>query len=175
MRFLSKSVTYSVAAVLLGLASLSWAAPVIMSPEWAKEACAAWNNDAVLTGELVKSGWVKNDKGRGYKAIHFFRTDCKDSPRVEIRISEKDGKAMCVYGGAVESKLDNAVDYTMFAETKRWEEMGRGEYGPMKAMMYRRLKFEGPYGEAMSNMGPFTNFLLLVGKVEADTTSCPTK
>lgn len=175
MRFFSKSFVYSATAALLGYAPITLAAPVMMSPEWAKEACAAWNNDAVLTGELVKSGWVKNDKGRGSKVIHFFRNDCKDSPRVEMRIAEKDGKAMCVYGGAVETKLDSAVDYTMFADTKRWEEMGRGEYGPMKAMMFRRLRFDGPYGEAMSNMGPFTNFLLLVGKVETDTTSCPTK
>jgi hypothetical protein len=27
--------------------------------------------------------------------------------------------------------------------------------------------------EAMGNMGPFSNFLLLVGKVESDTSSCP--
>jgi hypothetical protein len=27
--------------------------------------------------------------------------------------------------------------------------------------------------EAMANMGPFENFLLLVGKVQADSGSCP--
>jgi hypothetical protein len=30
-------------------------------------------------------------------------------------------------------------------------------------------------GEAMGNMGPFANFLLLVGKVPGDTVSCPAK
>jgi len=29
--------------------------------------------------------------------------------------------------------------------------------------------------EAMGNMGPFENFLLLVGKVPADATACPAK
>jgi putative sterol carrier protein len=51
--------------------------------------------------------------------------------------------------------------------------MGEGKYGPMKAMMLRRLKFTGPKMEAMGNMGPFTNFLLLVGTVPSDTSSCP--
>ena len=88
----------------------------------------------------------------------------------------KDGKAQCVFGGAVETKqLDSGADYVMFAETERWQEMGRGEYGPMKAMAFGRLGFKGPKMEAMGNMGPFSNFLRLVGKVESDVSSCPTK
>ena len=47
--------------------------------------------------------------------------------------------------------------------------MGKGEYGPMKAMMLGRLGFDGPMLEAMGNMGPFANFLLLVGKVPSET------
>jgi putative sterol carrier protein len=45
----------------------------------------------------------------------------------------------------------------------------------MRAMMFGRLRFDGPYGEAMSNMGPFESFLLLVGKVPGETTACPGK
>jgi putative sterol carrier protein len=61
----------------------------------------------------------------------------------------------------------------MFADTKRWIEVGNGDYGPMKAMMLGRLKFKGPKIEAMGNMGPFKNFLLLFGKFPADPTTCP--
>jgi putative sterol carrier protein len=61
----------------------------------------------------------------------------------------------------------------MWADSKRWQEMGIGDYGPMKAMMFGRLKFEGPKGEAMGNMAPFESFLLLMGKVPADWTACP--
>jgi putative sterol carrier protein len=43
----------------------------------------------------------------------------------------------------------------------------------MKAMMFGRLNFEGPKMEAMGNMGPFANFLLLVGKVPGDWAACP--
>jgi len=63
----------------------------------------------------------------------------------------------------------------MKAETARWVEMGKGEYGPMRAMMLGRLGFSGPMAEAMGNMGPFENFLLLVGKVPSDAKACPAK
>ena len=129
----------------------------------------------MLTNKLVESGWIKNDKGRGYKAMQIYRNDCPGSARVELRVTAKNGKALCVYGGAAESKLDSDVDYLMWAETPRWLEMGKGEYGPMWAMLFNRLQFSGPMGEAMGNMGPFESFLLLVGKVPGDTSSCPVK
>ena len=67
------------------------------------------------------------------------------------------------------------ADYVMKAETGRWIEMGNGEYGPMKSMMFGRLGFDGPMLEAMGNMGPFESFLLLVGKVPGNAGSCPVK
>ena len=152
------------------------AAPVLMSADWGKDACAAWNNDPVLTDKLVDSGWVKNDKGRGFKVMQVYRSDCGDKPTAELRVALKDGKAMCVYGGGPDTqKLDTGSDYVMKAETGRWVEMGKGEYGPMKAMMFGRLGFDGPMMEAMNNMGPFESFLLLVGKVPGDVGSCPAK
>jgi putative sterol carrier protein len=150
------------------------AKPVLMSADWGRLACDAWNADPVLTDKLVESGWVDNNGGRGFKVMQIYRTDCKDSPRVEMRIGKKDGKALCVYGGKVETaKLDDGMDYVMHASTKRWGEMGRGEYGPMRAMMFGRLEFDGPKLEAMGNMGPFENFLLLAGKVPSESASCP--
>jgi putative sterol carrier protein len=150
------------------------AGPNMMSGDWGKEACAAWNSDPVLTGRLVESGWVKNDKGRGFKVVQMYRTECERSPRAELHIALKDGKAQCVYGGPPkQGKLDFDMDYIMHAETPRWIEMGAGEYGPMRAMMFGRLSFQGPMGEAMGNMGPFENFLLLVGKVKSSSASCP--
>ena len=146
----------------------------MMSGDWGKAACAAWNTDPVLTGQLVESGWVKNDKGRGFKVVQMYRTDCEQSPRAELHIALKDNKAQCTYGGLPKhGKLDLDMDYIMHAETPRWIQMGAGEYGPMRAMMVGRLSFQGPMGEAMGNMGPFESFLLLVGKVPSSTASCP--
>jgi putative sterol carrier protein len=161
-------------ALLVAAGSAQSAEPVMMSAEWGPAACAAWNADPVLTKELAASGWIRNDKGRGFKVMQLYRKDCSDKPTVELRVALKDGKAMCVFGGAVQTtQLEPGSDYVMFAYTQRWMEMGRGEYGPMKAMSFGRLGFKGPKMEAMGNMGPFGNFLLLVGKVPADTTSCP--
>jgi putative sterol carrier protein len=165
---------FAVSIVTLALGASAAAAPVMMSADWAKEACDAWNRDPVLTDKLVETGWIKNDKGRGFKVMQVFRTDCGDKATAELRVALKDGKAMCVFGGPAETaKLDGGADYLMKAETGRWVEMGKGEYGPMRAMMLGRLGFAGPMVEAMGNMAPFENFLLLVGKVPAETKACP--
>ena len=162
-----------VAAATMAVVAVTHAETVLMSTEWAVKACAAWNAEPVLTDELVQSGWVANDKDRGHKIMHVYRTDCADSPRVELRITEQDGKAQCVYGGEVENDPDPGVDYIMHAKTTRWVQMGNGDYGPMWAMMSFRLRFKGPKMEAMNNMGPFKKFLLLVGQVPSSTESCP--
>ena len=157
----------------LPLVAAAQSEPPLMSPAWAKLACEAWNADPVLTDRLVESGWVKNDARRGFKVMQVYRNDCPASPRVELRVSEQAGKARCTYGGKAETaSLDDGADYVMHAETSRWQEMGRGEYGPMRAMMMGRLQFSGPMLEAMGNMGPFENFLLLVGKVPGGA-ACP--
>ena len=168
-----KIVRCAACATLAAAGSVA-AAPVLMSADWAREACQAWNADATLTQKLNESGWAANHKGRGQKVLRIQRTDCKSSPLVELRIAARDGKALCVAGEpAPAAALDYDVDYLMTAETRRWLEMGRGEYGPMRAMLFGRLSFDGPMGEAMGNMGPFESFLLLVGKVPGDAGSCP--
>ena len=147
---------------------------VAMSQPWVQGMCEAWNADATLTSKLVESDWIKNDAGRGFKAMQIYRTDCPKSGRVEMQISLKDDKAMCTYSGnAKTAPLNASADYLMWAETARWREMGAGEYGPMRAMMFSRLNFAGPKMEAMGNMGPFESFLLLVGKVPGDWAACP--
>ena len=165
-------------ALLVALGATASAAawseePGFMSGAWAVAACAAWNDDPILTADLVKSGWIKNDKGRGFKVLQVYRSDCSKAPTAELRVALTDGKAECVYGGPVETQtLDKGADYVMHATTERWKQMGAGEYGAMKAMMLGRLSFSGPYGEAMGNMGPFGNFLLLAGKVPGSA-ACP--
>jgi putative sterol carrier protein len=161
-------------ATLAALASTAHAAPAMMSVEWTAQACDAWNKDSALTTGLGDA-WIKNDKGRGYKIIHLYRTDCGEATKTELKIMERDGKAICTYGGAIQNaNMNHSVDYTMHATTERWNEMGAGEYGPMKAMMFGRLKFTGPKMEAMGVMGPFEAFLRLPGKIAGDK-ACPAK
>lgn len=168
----------AIGALVAGIVSASSAAAqtpaVAMSPPWAEAMCVAWNADATLTTKLVESEWIKNDAARGFKAMQIYRADCPKSARIELHVGLKDNKAQCNYGGAAKTaKLDGGADYLMWAETPRWREMGSGEYGPMRAMMFGRLNFEGPMMEAMNNMGPFQSFLLLVGKVPGEWGACP--
>ncbi|MDD4880867.1 MAG: SCP2 sterol-binding domain-containing protein [Gallionellaceae bacterium] len=157
----------------MSCAAATQAAP-LMSNEWANQACQYWNTNPALTTELAVK-WAPNDGGRGYKIIHMYRDECGEASKVEMTISTKGGKTTCVYAGPIQhANLDLTMDYLMHAETKRWHEMGSGEYGPMRAMMFGRLKFEGPKVEAMKVMGPFEQFLLIPGKVPGDD-SCPAK
>ncbi|MCO5109165.1 MAG: hypothetical protein M9907_19080, partial [Burkholderiaceae bacterium] len=99
--------TLAASLIAIGIAAPAWAAPTMMSADWGKAACEAWNKDPVLTDKLVESGWMANDKSRGYKIMQVYRTDCGDKPTAELRVALKDGKAMCVYGGAPQAdKLD---------------------------------------------------------------------
>jgi putative sterol carrier protein len=148
--------------------------PALMSIEYIKQFCDAWNADELMTKGLADSEWIDNDGDKGFKIIQLYRNDCPDSPHVEMQFERQNNKAMCVYAGKVENpELDRSADYEMYADTNRWIEIGNGDYGPMKAMMFGRLKFKGPKIEAMGNMGPFKNFLLLFGHFPSDPTVCP--
>jgi putative sterol carrier protein len=163
-------------AALAVFTTAAHASTPLMSAEWTAEACAYWNKDATLTDGLAK-GWIQNDGGRGYKIIHLYRTDCSEATQTEMKIIPKDGKAICEYGGALRTtneEMKYASDYQMHATTEHWTEMGAGEYGPMKAMMFGKLKFVGPKVEAMKVMGPFETFLRLPGKIPGDK-ACPAK
>ena len=48
-----RSAVLAVSLFALGIAAPVLAAPVMMSADWAKEACEAWNRDPVLTDKLV--------------------------------------------------------------------------------------------------------------------------
>lgn len=172
-----------VSAVLLGAAfAIPAQASEFMDEAWAKAACDAWNQDATLTTELVQitgedNGyqWIANDKGRGYKLVQMYRTDCGADSKVQLTISLKDGKAMCTYGGKPDGKaMDFGVDYLMHAQDANWTCMGEGRWGcgAMGAMMSGKLKFTGPKMEAMAVMAPFESFLRLTGKVAGTKTPC---
>ena len=124
-----------------------------------------------LTDKLVESGWMKNDAGRGFKTMQIYRADCPKSARIELQIALKDNKAMRLWRCSRGDKLDGGADYLMWAETPRWREMGAGDYGPMRAMMFGYLNFEGPKMEAMGNMAP-SRLLRLVGKVPGEWGTC---
>lgn len=146
------------------------AEPVMLSEDWGKSACEAWNADSVLSKGLFDSGWVTNQKNnKGYRIIEIYRSDCPTSPHLQLKLAPKEGKAVCVGSGKM---FDKEWDFLMYAKTEDWVSMGKGEVGPMGGMMTGKLKFDGSMWEAMQNMGPFKNFLLLFGKVPSDAKTC---
>jgi putative sterol carrier protein len=169
--------TIKVLAATLSLAASAGSqAGTFMDAAWAAQLCKAWNANATLTKELGGDAWAKNDAGRGYKTIQLYRSKCGEKGKVEIEIANKDGKAMCTYGGAVKhDKPDYAVDYLMYADDEGWACMGEGKFGcgAMGAMASGKLKFKGPKMEAMGVMGPFDSFLTMTGKVPGDKAACP--
>ncbi|MDH4183711.1 MAG: SCP2 sterol-binding domain-containing protein [Nitrospinota bacterium] len=142
----------------------------MLSEQWGKAACSEWNKDDVLSKGLKDSGWISNSKkNRGFRIIEIYRSDCANSPHIQLKFQEKEGKAFCVDSGPM---FDKEWDFLMYAETKHWVSMGKGEVGPMGGMMTGKLNFKGSMWEAMQNMGPFKNFLLLFGKVPSVTDKC---
>ena len=149
--------------------SAGFAQPVFMDGEWAKAFCEVWNNTPELLSQLgANDAW----KGVPERKLFLYRKDCSKDKQVQLTIKNENNQARCVYGGwAKDERTDN--DFLMYADTKRWMEMGRKEYGPMRAMMFGRLKFKGPKWVAMRNMGPFEAFLDAMDAVESDTSRCP--
>jgi putative sterol carrier protein len=165
-----------ITTVLIGSLSMAAEGATFMDAGWASQLCNAWNSNATLTGKLGGDAWAGNDGGRGYKTIQMYRDRCGLGSKVELKIADKDGKAMCVRGGAVQNTSpDYDVDYLMHASDDDWTCMGEGSFGcgAMGAMTTGKLKFSGPKGEAMGVMGPFNAFLKLTGSVPGDKSACP--
>ncbi|MCS7263154.1 MAG: SCP2 sterol-binding domain-containing protein [Aquificaceae bacterium] len=146
-----------------------YATPVFMDGEYAKALCELWNKTPQLSEQLGKSeSWMSATERR----LFIYREECGDSRQIQLTIRNEGGRAQCVYGGPAKDRRGKE-DFLMYAETRRWLEMGKKEYGPMKAMMLNRLKFEGPKGVAMKNMGPFEAFLDMVDNAPHDASRCP--
>ena len=57
-----RTISLTTALIAIAFSGAASAAPVLMSADWAKDACAAWNKDPVLTDKLVESEWVKKTR-----------------------------------------------------------------------------------------------------------------
>ncbi|MDW8237538.1 MAG: SCP2 sterol-binding domain-containing protein [Aquificaceae bacterium] len=141
---------------------------IFMDDVYAKMLCDAWNKTPQLVDNLGKSeSWSQIAE----RKLFLYREDCPNSKQIQLTIKNEDSKARCVYGGFAKDQRSKD-DFLMYAQTSRWLEMGAKAYGPMKAMMTNRLKFEGPRGVAMKNMGPFEAFLDLIDQ-QSDSSKCP--
>ena len=118
-------------------------------------------NNSSTPSELVASGWAINDGGKGYKVLQVVVKDANVAAEMHI---DNNGKAVAAFDSIKTSNPNFDVDYLMSADMEDWADMGTGKSGPMYHMTFGGLSFKGPMGEAMGNMGPFSSFLINIGK-----------
>ena len=68
--------------------------------------------------KLQESGWADNNKKRGHKVLRIARTDCPSSPKVELHIAPKDGRAQCIEGRVADA---TAIDTDLPPNTLTFE------------------------------------------------------
>ena len=118
-------------------------------------------NASPTAAELVASGWTANDGGKGFKVLQIVVEGTDMTAELHL-----DGTGKIVkYHRGLPTKMNYDYDYKMSATQDGWAEMGTGKNGPMYRMtpFVGALSFEGPMAEAMGNMGPFAQFLVVIG------------
>ena len=118
-------------------------------------------NAGPTAAELVASGWAGNDGGRGFKVIQIVVEGTDMTAELHL-----DGTGKIVkYNRGLPTKVNFDFDYKMTSTKDGWAEMATGKNGPMYHMtpFVGSLSFEGPMKEAMGNMGPFAQFLIVIG------------
>jgi len=159
--------------------------PVFMSAEFAQLLVEAWNSSPLPvklgTKEAGGSDWINTPnkytgEKRNRQVIIMSRRDCPSMAKVQLTIENRDGKAVCTYGGAITEKYEKA-EWAFAPTTVQWYKFASGVWGYMQ-MPGIMSGFRGPMFVARANIGNFGEFWKVVGrvakKVNADyTTSCP--
>lgn len=147
-----------------------------MGPEFAKLLCDGWNNSSLPSKLAPKenggNGWVTernkymNDAFRNKQVMIISRRDCPGIAKVQLTIENKDGKALCTYGGAQQEAYQNA-EWAFAPETHHWYRFATGKWG-MFEMPKIMTGFRGIYDVAAKNLGNFGIFWKVAGKIAKD-------
>ncbi len=149
---------------------------VFLDAEFAKGLCDAWNKSALPAKLGAKSaggsGWIEEKNKytgvRNTQEMLLGRRDCKGWKPAQLTIENKDGKAVCTYGGKIVVDLKKAawafspktVDWYRFAT--KWSAMD------MPGIM---TGFRGPIPVARKNLKNFGMFWKLTGKLAKSTSA----
>jgi hypothetical protein len=156
-----------------------------MGPEFARLMVDAWNSSSlpVKLGSKSAGGsdWINTpNKYTGEQTstqvIIMSRRDCQAMPKVQLTIENRDGKAVCTYGGAMKVEYEKA-EWAFSPTTVQWFKFASGSWGYMQ-MPGIMSGFRGPMFVARANIDNFGEFWKVAGrlakKVNADiTSSCP--
>ena len=120
-------------------------------------------NNSNGPSELISSGWVENDGGKGFKIVQIFVNHSFQS--IELYI-DKSGKIVTWIDSArtADSSMNADVDYQFFADIEDWHMISKGENDFMYHLTVGGLSFKGPMMEAMSKMQAIDQLLLIIAK-----------
>lgn len=134
--------------------------------------CEEWNKSALpakLGSERAGgNGWIDTankytGEVRHKQVIIMSRRDCAALPRMQLTIENKEGKAVCSYGGALVEKYEKA-EWAFAPETEQWYKFASGEWGyfQMPGIMNG---FRGPMFVARANIDSFGLFWKFTGSL----------
>lgn len=149
---------------------------IFLSPEFTKLVCDAWNQSELPqklgTKEAGGNGWIFTENKytgevRNKQVLVMSRRDCASMPKVQLTIENKNGKAICTYGGALTESYEKA-EWAFAPTTVQWYKFASGIWGYMQ-MPGIMKGFRGPMFVARANIDNFGTFWKIVGKVAKET------
>lgn len=144
---------------------------VFLSPEFTKFVCDEWNKSELTqklgTKAVGGNDWIltKNKytgQVRNKQVFAMSRRDCDSMPKVQLTIENKDGRAICTYGGALIEEYKTA-EWAFAPTTVQWYKFASGVWGYMQ-MPGIMKGFRGPMFVARANIDNFGIFWKVVGK-----------
>lgn len=121
----------------------------LLSEEWIREYGERWNETPGTregTSDLTMT-------------VVFRLAEDPDNRRAQVDV--KDGEV--IYAGSVQDGKD--PDFTLTAKTDVWRQFADGKLRAQKAIMMKKLKFDGPMMVALSHLSGLEAALRLFGDV----------
>ncbi len=145
---------------------------VFMSGDFAKLMVDAWNASSLPVSlgakEVGGSDWINTPnkytgETRNRQVIIMSRRDCPSLPKVQLTIENRNGKAICVYGGPMTENYERA-EWAFSPTTLQWYKFAAGNWGYMQ-MPGIMSGFRGPMFVARANISNFGEFWKVAGRV----------
>lgn len=176
---------FSAPGIILDSAHAVKGEAVFMNADFAKQLVDAWNSSSLPvrlgSKEIGGSDWINTPnkytgEKRNKQVIIMSRRDCPSMAKVQLTIENREGKAVCTYGGAMTESYEKA-EWAFSPTTVQWYKFASGEWGYMQ-MPGIMTGFRGPMFVARANISNFGEFWKVVGrvakKINADySSSCP--
>ncbi|AII11491.1 SCP2 sterol-binding domain-containing protein [Rhodococcus opacus] len=121
----------------------------LLSEDWIKEYGELWNQAPETTGGTADLTIT----------IIYRLAEDPDSRRAQLDIKE----GIVVYAGAVQD--DKTPDFVLTAKLDVWRQFADGKLRAQRALMMKKLKFDGPLMVALSHIPGLEAALGLFGRV----------